>query len=188
MTLGPLIIVSGPSGSGKSTLIERLLAARAWPLRLSVSVTTRASRPGERDGVNYYFWSRPRFEQERQAGGFLEWAEKFGNYYGTLRSEVEPYRASGQGVLLEIDVKGWEQVSAQCPEATSIFIRTSSPRVLEQRLRQRGTETEEAIQRRLREAAVELARASEYQYQVINDDLDLALAQLRAIVGSLFER
>src|SRR5688500_11674957 len=102
--MGPLIIMSGPSGSGKSTLIARLLEERTWPLRLSVSATTRAPRAGERDGVHYHFWTRERFLREREANGFLESAEVFGNYYGTLRQEVEPYRAQGMGVLLDVDV------------------------------------------------------------------------------------
>jgi guanylate kinase len=188
MLPGPLIIVSGPSAAGKSTLIERLLAGQCWPLRLSVSVTTRPARPSERDGVHYHFWTRDRFEQEIQAGGFLEWAEVHDNFYGSLQNEVAPYRARGMGVLLDIDVKGREHVKAKCPEVVSVFIRTSSLHVLEQRLRERGTETEEAIQRRLRGAAAELARAPEYDHQIINDNLDAALAQLRAIVGPLFER
>jgi guanylate kinase len=185
---GPLIIVSGPSGSGKSTLIERLLASEAWPLRLSVSVTTRAPRPGEQDGVHYHFWTRDRFDREVQAGGFLEWAEVHGNYYGTLKQQVEPFRARGQGVALDIDVNGQRQVKEKCPDAVSIFIRTSSPAVLERRLRERGTETEAAIQRRLRGAARELAEAGRYDHQVINDELDQAVADVRAIVGPLFER
>jgi len=188
MLPGPLIIVSGPSATGKSTLIERLLAEKGWPLRLSVSVTTRAARPSERDGVHYHFWTRDRFEHEIRADGFLEWAEVHGNFYGTLQHEVAPYRSRGMGVLLDIDVKGWEQVKAKCPEVVSVFIRTSSLQVLEQRLRSRGTETEEEIQRRLRGAAAELARAPEYDHQIINDNLDPALDQLRAIVGPLFER
>lgn len=188
MLPGPLIIVSGPSGTGKSTLVERLLAEHSWPLRLSVSVTTRPRRPSERDGVHYHFWDPQLFEQEIQAGGFLEWAKVHGNFYGTLQNEVVPHRARGMGVLLDIDVKGWEQVKAKCPEAVSVFVRTSSLEVLEQRLRGRGTETEEAIQRRLRGAAEELTRAPEYDHQIINDNLDAALGQLCAIVGSLFER
>jgi guanylate kinase len=186
--MGPLIIMSGPSGSGKSTLIERLLATRAWPLRLSVSVTTRPPRPGERDGVHYHFWTRERFDREVQRGGFLEWAEVHGNYYGTLKHEVEPVRARGEGVVLDIDVNGWRQVKAHCPDAKSIFIRTSAPEVLERRLRERGTETEEAIQRRLRGAARELTQAQDYDHQVINDELDTAIADVRAIVAPLFER
>src|SRR4051794_1735216 len=118
---GPLIILSGPSGSGKSTIVARLLQAADSPLRLSVSATTRPPRPGERDGVHYHFWTRERFQREIEAGGFLEWAEVFGNYYGTPRSEVEPFRARGVGVILDIDVQGAAQVRAQCPDAVSIF-------------------------------------------------------------------
>src|SRR2546428_208305 len=103
---GPLIIVSGPSGTGKSTLIARFLAAAPWPMRLSVSATTRARREGEQDGVHYHFWTREQFEQERQQGTFLEWAEVHGNYYGTLLCEVTPFREQGTGVLLDIDVQG----------------------------------------------------------------------------------
>jgi guanylate kinase len=188
MVPGPLIIMSGPSGSGKSTLIDRLLRERTWPLRLSVSVTTRAPRAGERDGVHYHYWPRERFLQAQQAGGFLEWAEVFGNYYGTLKQEVEPHRAQGWGVLLDIDVKGWQQVKQQCPEALSIFLRTSSLDVLEQRLRQRQSETEESLRRRLQGAREELVFAPLYDHQVINDDLEAALADVRGLLGPLFER
>src|SRR4051812_33807517 len=115
MAKGPLIIVSGPSGSGKSTLVEGLLKDGAWPLRLSVSATTRARRPSEIDGVHYHYWDRAQFEHEREQGGFLEWAEVHGNWYGTPAREVLPYRAQGTGVILDIDTKGWEQVRRQYP-------------------------------------------------------------------------
>jgi guanylate kinase len=186
--MAPLIILSGPSGSGKSTLIARLLEDKTWPLRLSVSVTTRQPRAGEREGVHYYYWPRERFQEEVQRGGFLEWAEVFGNCYGTLKSEVEGPRREGTGVVLDIDVKGWQQVKRHCPEAVSIFIRTSSLQVLEERLRGRRTESEEAIQRRLAGARAELAFAPHYDHQVINDDLDIALAALRGIIKPLFSR
>src|SRR5437868_13944926 len=104
--MAPLIIVSGPSGCGKTTLIRRLLQEMNWPLRLSVSVTTRPKRPSEVDGVDYYFWSIADFAREREQDGFLEWAEVHGNYYGTLTREVQPYREQGIGVLLDIDVQG----------------------------------------------------------------------------------
>jgi guanylate kinase len=184
MTKGPLFILSGPSGSGKSTVVARLLADKKLPVRLAVSATTRPPRKSERDGEHYHFWTREQFEQERAADGFLEWAEVFGRgyYYGTLKAEVEPYRERGQGVLLEIDVKGWEQVRRRCPEAVSIFLRTSSLETYEKRLRDRGTESAADIRRRLEEARAELARAPEYDYQVINDDLESAVAQLRTIV------
>jgi guanylate kinase len=188
MALGPLIIISGPSGSGKSTLIDGLLADRTWPLRLSVSVTTRPRRPAEVDGVHYHFWDREAFLRERDRGGFLEWAEVYGNYYGTLEREVAPHRALGYGVILDIDTKGWEQVKRKCPDAASVFIRTSSIVEYERRLRARHTESEEQIGRRLRAAESELARAPEYDYQVINDDLQAALAALRSILKALFER
>jgi guanylate kinase len=190
MTKGPLFILSGPSGSGKSTVIAKLLADKSLPLRLAVSATTRPKRKGERDGEHYHFWTRQRFEEERARDGFLEWAEVFGlgYYYGTLKAEVEPYREQRLGVLLEIDVKGWEQVKRRCPEVVSIFLRTSSLETYEKRLRDRGTESEEDIQRRLHEARTELARAPEYDYQITNDDLEKAVAQLRSIVLARFSK
>jgi guanylate kinase len=185
---GPLIILSGPAGCGKSTVTARLLARGDLPLRQSVSATTRPPRPGERDGEHYRFWTRPRFEEEIRAGGFLEWAEVYGNYYGTPRSEVEPYRARGVGVILVIDVQGAAQVRAKCPDAVSVFLRASSWAECERRLRGRGTEDEATIARRLATARQELARAGEYQFEVINDDLENAVEQLHAIVSRQFER
>ena len=179
---GPLIVLSGPSGSGKSTVIDRLLAEKSLPLRLSVSATTRSPRPGEKEGVQYHFWSMERFQSAVARGEFLEWADVFGNRYGTPKAEVEPYRDQGIGVLLEIDVKGWEQVRRQCPDAVSIFLRASLLETYEQRLRERRTETDEAIQRRLQGARAELARAGDYAFQVINDDLEHAVAEVRSIV------
>jgi guanylate kinase len=186
--MGPLIILSGPAGSGKSTIVRRLLEEKAWPLRLSVSVTTRAPRPKEIDGVHYYFRTKEYFQAEIEVQAFLEWAEVFGNYYGTPRSEVEPFRQQDIGVLLDIDVKGWEQVRKSCPDVVSIFVRTSSMETYEKRLRDRKTETEAALQRRLEGARIEVARAPEYDYQVINDDLEIALTETRRIIGPLFER
>jgi guanylate kinase len=186
MTIGPLFILSGPSGSGKTTLIFRLLQENAWPMRLSVSVTTRARRPTEEDGVHYHFWPADRFLAARDRGEFLEWAAVYGNYYGTLAREVAP-RAAGVGVWLDIDTQGWEQVRRRCPDAVSIFLRTSTMEVFERRLRERRTESEEAIARRLVAARAELARAPEYDVQVINDDLETALAELREVVRRSFE-
>jgi guanylate kinase len=188
MTPGPLIVLSGPTASGKSTLIGRLLADKRWPLRLSVSATTRAARRGEVDGVHYHFWSRERFLRERDAGGFLEWAEVHGNLYGTPASEVAPHRARGVGVLLDIDVQGWAQVKRLHADAVSIFVRASSQAEYEQRLRARGTESEEQIARRLQTAARELALAQQYDYQVINDELEKAVSDLQAILTPFFER
>jgi guanylate kinase len=188
MPKGPLIIVSGPSGSGKSTLIRRLLASPEPPLRLSVSATTRARRPGEEDGVHYYFWTHERFREGIQAGAFLEWAEVHGNYYGTPKAEVEPYRERGIGVILDIDVQGAAQVRGVCPDAVSIFLHAASRdvdeeiRTLEERLRKRGTEGEGAIRRRMEVARSELACAGKYDYRVLNDELDRAVGEVRAII------
>jgi guanylate kinase len=186
--LGPLIVLSGPSGSGKTTLLERLLAESGLPLHLSVSATTRPPRRGERDGKDYNFWTRERFEKEKAAGAFLEWAEVHGKYYGTLWREVNPFRERGIGVILDIDVQGAAQVRRLCPDRVSIFLQTSTLATYEERLRKRGTENEEAIRRRLAAAQRELACAGEYDYQVINDDLNTAVADLRAIVQGLFTR
>jgi len=185
---GPLIILSGPSGSGKSTAIRGLLADPPGPLRLSVSATTRVPRAGERDGVDYHFWTRERFEEDLAAGAFLEHALVHGNYYGTLRSEVEPHLRDGRGVVLDIDVQGAEQVRRQCPEHVSVFLLAPSLDEYERRLRLRGTEDEATIQHRLAAARSELAQAASYQYQIMNDDLPTATAALRTIVAREFER
>jgi guanylate kinase len=191
MSKGPLIIVSGPSGSGKSTVIDRLLkemTALGLPLRLSVSATTRAPRPGEVDGVHYHFWTPAQFDQALAAGEFLEWAEVHGARYGTLRNEVDPPRKADSGVILDIDIQGAAQVRRQCPDQVSVFLRTSSPAVYEERLRKRGTETEEKIWARVAAAQRELAGAADYDYQVINDDLDKAVAELRTLVQQQFAK
>lgn len=185
---GPLIILSGPSGSGKTTLIRRLLDDPPEPIRLSVSATTRPPRADETDRVDYYFWTRQQFEEGLKAGKFLEHAEVHGNYYGTLWSEVEPFRRQGRGVILDIDVQGAAQVRRLIPDHMSIFLRTSCLATYEERLRKRGTESEETIQWRMESAREELRHAGEYTVQVINDDLDTALENLRAIVRDLFAR
>jgi guanylate kinase len=184
--MGPLFILSGPSGSGKTTVLQKLLQPGGLPLRLSVSATTRPPREGEQDGVHYHFWTRERFEEAIQQGAFLEWALVHGNYYGTLRQEVEPHREREVGVLLDIDVQGAAQVRRRCPDAVSIFLRAPSFEVYEQRLRARRTETEESIQRRLATARRELEHVGEYQYVVINDDLERTVAELRRIVEQQF--
>jgi guanylate kinase len=184
---GPLIILSGPSGSGKTAVLRRVRERGDLPLHVSVSVTTRPPREGERDGVDYQFWTREVFDREVEAGAFLEWAEVHGFCYGTLRREVEPYLELGMGVILVIDVQGAAQVRRQRPEAVSIFLRPPSLEVLEHRLRHRGTESEEAIQRRLAAARRELDRIDEYQYVVVNDDLARAVEEVHEIIRGLFE-
>jgi guanylate kinase len=186
--MGPLIILSGPSGCGKSTIITRLLKMGDLPLHLSVSATTRRKRPRETEGVDYFFWDRGQFDAEVAAGAFLEWAEVHGNCYGTLRREVESFRERGVGVILDIDVQGADQVRGKCPDHVSIFLLPPSLAGLEQRLRQRATEDEASVQRRLAQAQAEMARAPDYQFEVINDDLNQAVAEVHAIVARQFER
>jgi guanylate kinase len=187
MARGPLIILSGPSGSGKSTVIRRLLDTGDLPLHLSVSATTRPPRPHEREGKDYFFWTRERFQEEVRAGAFLEHAEVHGNGYGTLRAQVEPYRERGNGVILDIDVQGATQVRRLCPDSVLVFLRASSWEVYEQRLRARGTEDETTIQRRLAAARLELAHVGEYDLQIVNDDLDSAVERLHEVVRRQFE-
>ena len=182
MTKGLLIILSGPSGSGKSTLLERLLAKADLPLHVSVSATTRLPRGGEIDGKHYYFWTPERFEETKRAGEFLESAQVHGCQYGTLRSEVDPYRRQGIGVILDIDVQGAAQIRRIYPDSISIFLRAGSLETYEARLRQRGTENEESIRRRLAAAAQELDHAGQYDYRVINEDLSTAVAEVETIV------
>lgn len=189
MKPGPLIIVSGPSGSGKSTVIQRVIVEEtAMPLRLAVSATTRAARPGEVDGRAYHFWTKERFEQGLAAGEFLEHAIVHGShYYGTPRSEVDPHRQQGTGVILDIDVQGAAQVRAMYPEHLSIFVRLADEATYEQRLRARGTESEETITRRMETAKAELARMGEYQHAIYNDELDVAVRQFRELLRSYRE-
>jgi guanylate kinase len=187
MKPGPLIILSGPTASGKTTLVQRVLAEESHPLRRSVSATTRSPRMGEEDGRDYHFWTPERFEQGIAAGAFLEWARVHGmDYYGTLRNEVDDYTARGIGVILVIDVQGAATVRTRRPDAVSIFLLASSMTVYEKRLRGRGTEDEATIARRLATAQRELERVDEYQYRIVNDDLEHAVAELRRIVAQYF--
>ena len=177
---GRLAVVSGPSGVGKSTVVREVLTRCGDKIRLSVSATTRPPRPGEEDGVDYHFLSGEEFARRADAGDFLECAEVFGrgHWYGTLWSEVRSSLEAGQWVILEIDVDGAGQVLSRFPSAITIFIRAASLEDLEQRLRQRGTETEEAVQRRLTVARRELELADRYQYQVINVTVAEAAEQI----------
>lgn len=184
----PLIVVSGPSGSGKLTVISRVLADGDLPLHLSVSATTRLPRPGEKDGVHYYFWTRERFEEALREDAFLEWAQVHGSYYGTLRREVDPHRQTGELVILDIDVQGAAQVRRRSGDVVTVFLRSPSLAVDERRLRARGTEDEAAIQERLATARRELESAAEYDYQIVNDDLEQTVEQFRAILKRYSKR
>jgi guanylate kinase len=179
-TRGKLVVVSGPSGSGKTTVLKQLFQAAPVPLAFGVSATTRPPRPGEVDGVDYHFLSEEEFARRRQRGEFLECFQVFGrdHWYGTLLSEVTPSLEAGKWVILDIDVQGGLSVIQRYPEAITIFLRPPSLEVLEARLRQRHTETEQAVQRRLRQARDELAVAGQYHYQVVNDEVDRAVHEI----------
>ena len=184
-TASRLIIISGPSGAGKSTVTRRLMAECDLPLRLSVSATTRSPRPGEQDGREYHFLTRERFEALRRENEFLECKEVFGrgHWYGTLRSEVAAGLAAGQWIILEIDVQGaMDVMEHEDLEPISLFIHPGGMDELERRLRQRGTENEAAIQRRLETAADEMRFLHRYQYEIINGSVDVAVAQVCQIL------
>jgi guanylate kinase len=170
-------VLTGPSGVGKGTLVARL-RERHPELWLSVSATTRAPRTGERDGIHYFFHSKERFHELVQSGGLLEWAAFAGNCYGTPRQPVRERVAKGIPVLLEIELEGARQVRNSLPEAMQIFLAPPSIEELENRIRGRGTEAEEAIQRRLKRAKEELAAQTEFDAVIVNDDLETALAAL----------
>jgi guanylate kinase len=182
---GILFIISAPSGSGKSTLVSQLRTL-VEGLEFSISYTTRLPRGSEEDGREYHFTTREQFERMIAANEFLEWAEVFGNYYGTARSALEHARVAGKDLLLDIDVQGALQIMGKEPGAVSIFIMPPSPQVLQMRLRQRSEAehmtSEAVIERRLQEAQKELDRIGDYRYAIVNDVLDVAVAELRAIV------
>ncbi len=178
---GLLLVVSAPSGGGKGTILQELFR-RDGNLRLSVSATTRAPRPGEEHGKQYFFLGREEFEGMIAAGDMLEHAQYVGNYYGTPRGPVEEWRGQGHDVVLEIEVQGGRQVKKLAPDCVSVFILPPSMEVLEKRLRGRGTEPDEAVCRRLETARQEIPCAKGYDYIVYNDRLEDAVADLEAII------
>ncbi len=184
MRKGLLLVLSGPSGVGKGT-VGKALMARNPNIRFSVSCTTRAPRPGEVDGLHYFFKTEEEFRRMIDEGAFLEHTRVFGaNYYGTPRAYVEQQLCAGQDILLDIDVQGALNVKRLCPEAVMMFLAPPSMSVLKSRLVGRGTESSEAVERRFHEAYGELGHMGEYEYLVINDVLDKAVTELEQIIAA----
>jgi len=178
---GLLFIVSAPSGAGKTTLVERLVE-QVPNLRMSRSYTSRPARSGETDGVDYNFVTRERFESMLVGGEFLEWADVFGNLYGTSAADTERVLEAGNDLVLVIDVQGARQVRRRRADATAVFVMPPSLEVLERRLRGRSKDSEAAIQRRLQVAREEVEAFAEYDFVVVNDELMAAVERLRSIV------
>ncbi|HAK41262.1 MAG TPA: guanylate kinase [Synergistaceae bacterium] len=183
MDRGRLFVISGPSGVGKGTL-RKALFETVEGLEYSISCTTRESREGETEGIDYNFISHERFRELVEQGSFLEWAEVHGNLYGTLKENVERILADGRDAVLEIDVQGALQVKGSMPEAVLVFILPPSEEELRNRLDRRGTEKEEDLEGRLKEARNEMLLSARYDHLVVNDDLDRALEALRKIIES----
>lgn len=180
---GMLIVLSGPSGSGKGTIIKSLLSSRSDTV-LSISVTTRQPRPGEIDGIHYFFRTREEFLEMISSDDLLEYAEYNGNFYGTPEESIKKWLAEGKNVLLEIEVQGAEQVMDHRSDLVSIFITIPSMEELERRLRDRGTENEDTIRGRMEVAKRELTRAFRYDYVVLNDQVDLAVGRINTIIDA----
>ncbi|MGE0812128.1 MAG: guanylate kinase [Vicinamibacterales bacterium] len=180
---GLLFVISAPSGTGKTTLVERLV--QILPnLRMSRSYTSRPARAGERDGVDYQFISREAFEAMVAEHAFLEWADVFGNLYGTRAADVEAMLDRDQDVVLVIDVQGARQVRQRGTDHTAVFVMPPSFQVLERRLRGRSTDSEAALQRRLETARAEVSSYKEYEYVVVNDDLESTVVRLQEIIAA----
>ena len=178
---GLLFVVSAPSGTGKTTVVERLVQVTP-DLALSRSYTSRAVRSGETDGIDYNYITRTRFQAMIEGDAFLEWADVFGNLYGTCAEDAERELNQGRDLVLVIDVQGARQVRRRCPGTVGVFVLPPSFGILEQRLRGRSKDSEEAMQRRLQTARDEVAAFVEYEYVVVNDELNACVERLRAIV------
>jgi guanylate kinase len=187
MSGGLLLVLAGPSGGGKTSVCRRLVASRPG-IRFSVSVTTRPPRPGERDGSDYRFLSRESFEAMIDSDGLLEWAEVHGELYGTPRSVLQESPGPAQCLLLDIDVMGARQVRRREPDAVLVFLLPPSAEELIGRLRRRGSEDEERLVRRLRTAVEELAAAEEFDYVVVNEDLDATVRTVESIMEAELHR
>jgi len=185
--MSTVFIISAPSGSGKSTLVKHLMT-RVPGLHFSVSYTTRPPRGHEQDGQEYHFITRDEFRKRLEQGEFLEWAEVFGNYYGTHASEPERAQAAGQDLVLDIDVQGARQLIQKIPGAVTIFVLAPSREILEQRLRARSQDSEPVIQRRLREAAEEIRNYTQYDYVLVNREVEASVDNLVSIVLAVRSR
>lgn len=181
MALGTLYIVSAPSGAGKTSLLKALLE-NDEEVRVSVSHTTRSIRPGEQNGVDYWFTDEPDFRRMVGEGAFLEHAQVFGNFYGTSENAVREMLQTGVDVILEIDWQGARQVRKRIPEAISVFVLPPTRQALQQRLNARGQDSEEVIERRMREARNEMEHFTEYDFLIVNDRFEQALAELQALI------
>ena len=182
MKKGLLIILSGPSGVGKGTVRQEILKNPAVDLYYSVSLTTRAMRPGEADGREYYFVTNEEFDANLANGNLLEWNQFVGNRYGTPKDKVEQMREQGKNVLLEIEVNGTLSVLSKCHDALSIFLIPPSLEALENRIRSRRTEPEDIVQQRLNKARIEMGMQDRYDHVVVNDDVERAAAEIAKII------
>ena len=183
MKKGLLIVISGASGTGKGTVCKELLA-RESGIAYSVSATSRAPRAGEEEGREYYFRTREEFEQMIADGAFLEYADVYGNYYGTLLAPIEKRRAAGEDILLEIDTQGALNVMERCPDGTFIFLLPPSLEELHRRIMGRGTESEESLARRLAAARDEILLGKRYRYAVLNDAVEAATERIQTILAA----
>ncbi|MCH9807337.1 MAG: guanylate kinase [Alphaproteobacteria bacterium] len=182
---GLLFVLSSPSGAGKTTLGRRLLEGEGPALRMSVSLTTRPARPGETDGEDYWFVDEARFGELREQGGLLEWAQVFGNYYGTPRKQVEASLAAGHDVLFDVDWQGARQLAeAMADDVVRVFILPPSAQILESRLTSRNQDSAEVVALRMAQASGEISHWNEYDYVVVNQEIDRSIMQLQAILAA----
>jgi guanylate kinase len=178
-----LLVISAPSGAGKTTIVKEVL--RQYPsFKFSISATTREMRPGETNGKDYFFLSKPEFEERVANDELVEYEEIYSNYYGTLKSEIEKALSRGENIVFDVDVKGGLSIKKKFPEAVTIFIRPPSFEVLKERLEKRGSETADQIESRLRRVTMELEKGALYDYIIINDDLKRAVSEVFGVINN----